>query len=67
MKHNSNSHSNSLVPIYARGEDAELFPRLIKGKDEKAAAIWNISGEYVDDTDIFSVMKEAVKRERQGK
>jgi alkaline phosphatase len=62
MKHNHTSHANSLVPIYAQGADAELFHKLIKGKDEKAAAAWKISGEFVDDTDIFQVMKAAMER-----
>jgi alkaline phosphatase len=63
MRHNHTSHTNSLVPIYARGKDAELFLKLIKGKDAKAAAVWNISGDYVDDTDIFAVMKAAIERD----
>jgi alkaline phosphatase len=63
MKHNQSDHANSLVPIYARGMDAELFGKLIKGKDDKAAATWNISGEYVENTDIFNVMKTAMERE----
>jgi len=67
MRHNSNDHANSLVPIYARGTDAEYFKKLIKGKDERAAAVWHISGEYVDDTDIFAVMKAAMEREKQNK
>jgi alkaline phosphatase len=64
MKHNYSGHGNSLVPIYARGADAELFEKLIKGKDEKAAAAWKISGEYVNNTDIFLVMKAALEREK---
>ena len=39
MRHNHTSHANSLVPIYARGKDAELILKLIKGKDAKAAAV----------------------------
>lgn len=63
LRHNYSSHTNSLVPIYARGKDAELFLKLIKGKDARAAAVWNISCDYVDDTDIFTVMKAAMERE----
>jgi alkaline phosphatase len=63
MRHNHTSHANSLVPIYARGKDAERIRPLIRGKDERAAAVWNISGDYVDDTDIFAVMKAALESE----
>ena len=62
MKHNSTGHANCLVPIYARGAEAELFLKLVKGKDEKAAAAWNISGDYVENTEIFAVMKAAVEQ-----
>ncbi|MCC6124586.1 MAG: alkaline phosphatase [Pirellulales bacterium] len=63
MKHNHAGHANSLVPLYARGADAERFKKLVKGKDEMAAAVWNISGEYVDNTAVFRVMKAAMERE----
>ncbi len=66
MKYNYDYHANSLVPIYARGKDAELFLKLTRGKDEKAAGVWNISGDYVDDTDIFAVMKAAIERKKPG-
>jgi alkaline phosphatase len=61
MKHNATDHSNALVPIYARGDGAYLFMKSIAGKDEKAAALWNNSGEYVENTTIFTVMKAAVQ------
>jgi alkaline phosphatase len=67
MKHNGTGHSNSLVPIYARGAKADLFLKLVKGKDEKAAAAWYISGEYVENTEIFAVMKAAVEYEKPRK
>lgn len=54
-RYNATGHTNSLVPLYARGMGAELFRRLIKGKDPQAAEAWGISGEYVDNTDIFRV------------
>jgi alkaline phosphatase len=63
MKHNQTGHANCLVPLYARGAEAELFGKLVKGKDEMAAAVWNISGEYVDNTDVFRVMKAAMEQE----
>ncbi|MEN6449895.1 MAG: alkaline phosphatase [Thermoguttaceae bacterium] len=60
MLHNSHGHSNQLVPLFARGPGSERFTRLIRGLDARAAACWHISGKYVDDTDIFAVMKAGV-------
>ena len=57
MKYNGHGHSNSLVPLYARGPGSQRFAMLTKGKDTKAAACWNYSGQYVENTDIFAVMK----------
>ena len=34
MKHNSHGHSNSLVPLYARGPGSERFATLGKGPDQ---------------------------------
>ena len=60
MRHNSHGHSNSLVPLYARGCGSGRFAELVKGTDAKAAAVWRFSGKYIDNTDIFTVMKEEV-------
>jgi alkaline phosphatase len=62
MKHNRSDHTNSLVPLYARGCGSRRFTELVKGTDAKAAAVWRFSGKYVDNTDIFTVMKEEVSR-----
>jgi alkaline phosphatase len=56
MKHNSSGHSNSLVPLYARGPGSQRFAALVKGTDPKAAAAWRYSGQYVENTDVFKVM-----------
>jgi alkaline phosphatase len=53
-------HSNALVPLWANGPGSELFLKQIKGNDKKAAAFWNFSGDYVDDTDIAVVIKVAI-------
>jgi alkaline phosphatase len=58
MKYNSGDHTNSLVPLYARGPGSGRFAELVKGTDAKAAVIWRFSGQYIDNTDIFTVMKE---------
>lgn len=62
MKHNSHGHSNSLVPLYVRGPGSERFTALRNGQDPHAAAQWHYSGRYVDNTDVFAVMRgEVVK------
>lgn len=50
-------HSNALVPLWAKGPGAELFLKRIKGNDKKAAEFWKFSGNYVDNIDVFDVMK----------
>jgi alkaline phosphatase len=60
MKHNSHGHSNSLVPLYVRGPGSERFAALRKGQDPRAAAQWHYSGRYVDNTDVFAVMRAEV-------
>lgn len=59
-KHFSSGHTNVLVPLYARGPGSEMFGGLVDGKDEKAAEAWGFSGEYVDNTEVFVVMKAAI-------
>ena len=51
------SHSNALVPLWAKGPGATLFLQRVKGTDAKAGKFWNFSGKYVDNTDVFHVMK----------
>ena len=60
MRYNSHWHTNSLVPLYARGCGSGRFAELVRGTDPKAAAVWRFSGKYIDNTDIFTVMKEEV-------
>lgn len=55
------SHTNALVPLWAKGAGAERFREHIRGNDRKAGALWNFSGDYVDNTDIFKVMKSAIE------
>ena len=56
----SNEHTNALVPIYAIGPGSELFENFAKGKDTMAAQAWDFSGSYVDNTDVFKVMQQAL-------
>ena len=62
MKHNSHGHSNSLVPLYARGPGSERFATLGKGPERHAAVQWHYSGHYVDNTDVFAVMRAEVAK-----
>jgi alkaline phosphatase len=54
------THVNSLVPLYARGAGSERFASLVVNTDKTAAAQWGFSGQYVENTSVFTVMKEAV-------
>jgi alkaline phosphatase len=47
------SHSNALVPLYARGVGAERFTSLAASEDP-------FYGSYLDQTDVFQVMKAAL-------
>ena len=63
MKHNSHGHSNSLVPLYARGPGSRRFSEeLAEGIDAKAAVVWRFSGLYIDNTSIFKVMQAEVSK-----
>lgn len=56
MRHLSLAHTNSLVPLFARGPGAERFAGLIIGTDERAAQTWHFCGRYVDNTAIFRLI-----------
>jgi alkaline phosphatase len=57
VRYNSTEHTNSLVPLYARGATTERFAALVRGTDAAAAKRWDFSGKYVDNTAVFEVMK----------
>ena len=46
---NSSGHSNSLIPLYARGAGAELFPGHATSNDP-------VRGAYLDNTDVMTIM-----------
>jgi alkaline phosphatase len=51
---NSGNHSNSLIPLYAKGADSELLAGYAeKGPDP-------VRGYYIDNTDVFLVMADAI-------
>ena len=60
FKYNSHGHSNSLIPLYARGPGSQRFDALVKGTDLKAGEVWQFSGRFVDNTDVFRVMQAEV-------
>ena len=53
LMYNSGSHSNSLVPVYAKGVNSELFDTFADEYDP-------IRGYYIDNTEIFEVMNAAI-------
>jgi alkaline phosphatase len=59
MWFNTGGHSNSLVPLRARGAGASLFARHIAGSDP-------VVGDYVENTTIFDVMKAAFGSSESG-
>ena len=61
--YNATGHTNSLVPLYARAVGADRLLTLIRGKDPQAAQVWGISGDYVDNTDIFRVTRSVITGE----
>jgi alkaline phosphatase len=63
----SGGHTNALVPLYAKGVGSDLFLKRVKGTDQKAAKFWNFSGQYVDNTDIFKVIKTVIAKGRDLK
>jgi len=56
----STKHSNSLVPLFARGVGADRFHAWVQGQDP-------VRGSYVHLTSIFHVIAEALTGEETGK
>ncbi len=56
----SRNHSNVLVPLWANGPGAALFEQRVGGVDAKAGELWGFDGRYVDNTDVFTVMRAAI-------
>ena len=55
-----NRHPRALVPVFAKGLGADLFLDLVQGADAQAGSFWGLSGQYIDNTDIFTVMEAAM-------
>lgn len=54
LRYNATQHSNSLVPLYARGPGAEAFAKFVEGTDP-------VRGPYVHLTSVFFVVAEAMQ------
>lgn len=61
VQYANKGHSNALVPLYAKGVGSDLFLKRIKGTDKRAGEFWKFSGDYVDNTDIFHVVKSLIE------
>ncbi len=60
--YNSGGHTNTLVPFYAKGADADLFLNYLNGVDENMDNMYGIDtafNSYIDNTNIFQVMNTA--------
>ena len=55
FKYNSTNHTNSLVPVYARGPGSALLPDRAQGTDP-------VRGSYIDNTDLGKLLLQAVSR-----
>lgn len=61
VKHFSGSHTNALVPFYAKGAGSEMFGNYVIGTDGNLVDLYNLSGygfdgQYIDNTAVFDVM-----------
>jgi alkaline phosphatase len=54
LRYHSTHHSNSLIPVFVRGPGAATLKAAVKGTDP-------VRGPYVDNTDIFRLMKSAIE------
>ena len=60
--YNSGNHTNSIVPLWAKGAGSDMFAALVDGVDAQADAFWSEAygwdwdGSYIDNTDVFEVM-----------
>jgi len=62
----SPNHTNDLVPLWALGPGSEAFAQFSR-TDVRAAGLWGEpygwNGDYVDNTAVFFVMEQALRRE----
>ncbi len=55
------NHSNALVPLWAKGAGAQAFADRVRGNDAGYAKYVALNdGSYIDNTDVFQVVKAAL-------
>ena len=59
-KYTGGGHTNALVPVFTKGAGSELFEKKIDGTDVQAGKFWQFDGRYIDNTDIFEVMRQTL-------
>ncbi|WP_345827488.1 alkaline phosphatase [Erwinia sp. HDF1-3R] len=56
------NHSNSLVPLWAKGVGAEAFNARVRGTDAGYARYVGLNdGKFIDNTDVYRVVKAALE------
>ncbi len=60
--YNSGDHTNTLVPLYAKGAGADLFLAEVVGTDAQVATRYGVDAafnQYIDNTSVYAVMAGA--------
>ncbi|WP_394549419.1 hypothetical protein [Pantoea sp. SGAir0183] len=56
------NHSNALVPLWAKGVGADAFAERVRGNDAGYAKhVGYNQGDYIDNTDVFTVVKAVLE------
>ena len=66
MKFFSGGHTNSLIPLWMKGPNAEGIEKYYYGKDEKAAEMWGFSGDYIDNSHLGQFILEMLSDDSDG-
>lgn len=57
------NHSNGLVPLWAKGNGAELLGKRVRGVDQGYRQHVRLNdGSYIDNTDVAAAIREALQR-----
>jgi alkaline phosphatase len=67
LRYHSKGHTNSLVPVYARGRGSDRFAALTRGTDQMAASLWSMGAHYIHLIDIFQVMAAEIAPTKDAK
>jgi len=59
VRYGSRGHTRAPVPVFAKCFREDMFLEFVQGADTRAASFLDFSGQYIDNTDIFTVMKAA--------